>query len=211
MTAGEQWLQPAMLTTLVYRTGAAGARESGPERLLANGQCFLARAAALTDGYAPAKLSFSDDVTLARHSARAGKRVGFLDGSRLYRVRSYESLRQMWREWGRSIDLRDSATRGRQVVDALLLILAMGLPLFMIAGIAAGVIRGSPTVIDTLIAINAAFLLIRVLLLGALAGSYERPGSTFWLSPIADPVAVLRVILSTIRRPQSWRGRRYSL
>ena len=30
----------AILTTLVYRTGAAGAGKVGPDRLLANGQCF---------------------------------------------------------------------------------------------------------------------------------------------------------------------------
>ena len=31
-------------------------------------------------GYAPARASFSDDVTLARHLASRGARVGFLDG-----------------------------------------------------------------------------------------------------------------------------------
>jgi dolichol-phosphate mannosyltransferase len=48
-----------------------------------------------------------------------------------------------------------------------------------------------------------------VLLLGALAGSYERPGVTFWLSPLADIAAVYRVVLSTLKRPRAWRGRRY--
>ena len=213
MTAGEQWLQPAMLTTLVYRTGAAGAPDTRPDRLLANGQCFLARASVLAtgEGYAPARGSFSDDVTVARYYARAGSRVGFLDGSRLYRVRSYESLRQMWREWGRSIDLRDSTTRARQLLDALMLVLTMGLPLPVLAGVAAGVVRGAPNAIDALVAVNATFVLIRMLLLGALVGSYDRPRFTFWLSPIADPIAVLRVILSTLRRPRTWRGRTYRL
>lgn len=211
MTTGEQWLQPAMLATLVYRTGAAGGRLTAPDRLLANGQCFLARASVLAerDGYAPARTSFSDDVTLVRHYARTGKRVGFLDGSLLYRVRSYESVGQMWREWGRSIDLRDSTTRARQFLDASLLILAMALPLPSLIAVALGAGRGSPNAVDALIAINAAFVLIRVLLLGALVKSYERPRVTFWLSPLADPIAVLRVVLSTIRRPRAWRGRAY--
>ena len=212
MTTGEQWLQPALLATLVYRTGAAGAHDTRADRLLANGQCFLARASVLAerDGYAPARGSFSDDVTLVRYYARSGTRVGFLDGSRLYRVRSYESLGQMWREWGRSIDLGDSTLRGRQVVDTLLLVLAMGLPLPLLAGVAMGLVRGSPGVIDAVIAINAAFVLIRALLLGALVGSYDRPQFTFWLSPLADPIAVVRVLWSTVRRPRSWRGRTYS-
>ena len=210
MTAGEQLVQPAILATLVYRTGAAGGR-ARPASVLANGQCFLARASVLAgdDGYAPARRSFSDDVTLARHYARLGHRVGFLDGSRLYRVRSYESFSQMWREWGRSIDLRDSTTRARQLVDACVLALSMALPLPMLLLLGLGVLTGSPNVIDVLVALNLVFVLIRVLLQGALAGSYDRPGLAFWLSPLADPLAVLRVCLSTLRRPRAWRGRRY--
>jgi dolichol-phosphate mannosyltransferase len=212
MTAAEQWVQPAILATLVYRTGAAGGPDVSPDRVLANGQCFLARADVLAQGggYAPARSSFSDDVTLARHYARAGHRVGFLDGSRLYLVRSYESLGQMWREWGRSIDLGDSTSRTRQVVDNGLLILTLGLPIALLGLLAGRVLVGDPHVIDALIAINAALLVMRMILLGALAGSYERVSWTFWLSPLADPLAVVRVLLSSVRRPRSWRGRQYT-
>jgi len=38
----ERWLQPALLTTLIYRFGAPGT-EARPTRVRANGQCFLAR------------------------------------------------------------------------------------------------------------------------------------------------------------------------
>jgi dolichol-phosphate mannosyltransferase len=212
MTPAEQWVQPAILATLIYRTGAAGGTGARPDRLLANGQCFLARASVLAagDGYAPARASFSDDVTLVRHYARQGRRVGFLDGSRLYRVRAYESLGQMWREWGRSIDLRDATTPGRLLADALLLVLTLALPLPLLIAIAARAIVGPPNVIDALVGVNAVLLLIRALLLGALARSYDAPGFTFWLSPIADPVAVARVLTSTLRRPRYWRGRRYT-
>ena len=211
MTAAEQWVQPAILTTLVYRAGAVGAGRARPNRLLANGQCFLSRASVLAQGggYAPARASFSDDVTLARDYATRGWRVGFLDGSRLYLVRAYESLGQMWREWGRSIDLRDSTRPIWLVVDSVLLVLAQALPLPLLIAIASGLVRGAPNVVDALVAINAAFVLIRVLILGALAGSYERPGVAFWLSPLADIAAVFRVLLSTIRRPHAWRGRSY--
>ena len=212
MTAAEQWVQPAILTTLVYRTGAAGGKGNRPDRLLANGQCFLARASVLAngDGYAPARASFSDDVTLVRHYARRGARVGFLDGSRLYRVRAYESIGQMWREWGRSIDLRDSTTRVRQLADAVLLVLTLALPLPMLIALGACTVIAPPNVLDALFAVNAVLLVIRVLLLGALVHSYDRPGLTFWLSPLADPLAVARVIVSTVRRPRRWRGREYT-
>jgi dolichol-phosphate mannosyltransferase len=158
-------------------------------------------------GYAPARASFSDDVTLARDYAARGWRVGFLDGSRLYLVRAYESLGQMWREWGRSIDLRDSTRPIWLAVDSVFLVLAQALPFPLLIALASGVVRGAPNVVDALFAINAAFVLIRVLMLGALAGSYERPGVAFWLSPLADIAAVFRVLLSSARRPRAWRGR----
>ena len=50
----------------------------------------------------------------------------------------------------------------------------------------------------------------QTLMLFALAGSYERRGLPYWLSPLADPLAVLRIAVSTVLRPQTWRGREYS-
>jgi dolichol-phosphate mannosyltransferase len=209
----ERWLQPALLVTLVYRFGAAGA-DADPERVMANGQCFLARREVLlaAGGYAPARGSFCDDVTLARHLARAGSRVGFLDGSRLYDVRAYTSAREAWREWGRSLDLKDASSRPRQWLDVAFLAVAQGspLPVLLIAAIvvaARGVVAIQPAA--PLVSMSAALLLVRVLLQFALAGSYERRGLAFWLSPIADPLAALRIFLSTIRRPTQWRGRAY--
>ncbi len=213
MTPAEQWVQPAILTTLIYRTGAAGGQGTAPDRVLANGQCFLARRTVLDagGGYAPARRSFSDDVTLARHYAAQGYRVGFLDGSRLYRVRSYESLRQMWREWGRSIDLRDSTTRWGLVLDIAFLTLVQAIPLPIVVALALGRSGAMPNVITVMGVVNGCLLLIRVLILAALRHSYDRPGLPFWLSPLADPLAVLRVAISAVRRPTRWRGREYSV
>ena len=40
---GELWLQPALLMTLVYRFGPTGTGGDVPERVMANGQCFLCK------------------------------------------------------------------------------------------------------------------------------------------------------------------------
>ena len=117
----------------------------------------------------------------------------------------------MWREWGRSIDLGDSTTRGRQLVDAALLVLVQALPLPLLVAMAAGLATaGSRVLMDVLLSVNAALMLIRVLLLGALVKSYQRPGVSFWLSPLADVAAVARVLWSTVVRPRTWRGRTYA-
>jgi dolichol-phosphate mannosyltransferase len=211
-SAAERWLQPALLTTLVYRLGAAGT-DVDPERVLANGQCFLARRAVLeaNGGYAAARASFADDVTLARALARAGHRVGFLDGSRLYDVRAYTSVREVWREWGRSLDLKDATTRARQWADVLFLLVVQGTPLAALIVLLARAARGVPLGSEgnALLATSGALVAVRVLLQRALARSYAVRGVPFWLSPLADPLAALRILLSTLRRPTRWRGREY--
>ncbi len=210
-SASEQLLQPALLVTLVYRGGVAGS-DADPEHLLANGQCFLVRRETLHrhGGYAPARASFSDDVTLARHLARRGERVGFLDGSRLYRVRSYRSAGEMLREWGRSLDLRQATNAVRQWADIIQLTAVQGLPVLVliVLAIAASTSRLSASA-KLLVLVNAALLVVRLLLLGPLSRSYDRAGPTFWLSWLADPLAVARIVLSTVRRGRQWRGRKY--
>lgn len=213
LARAERWLQPAILTTLVYRTGVPG--RDAPERMLANGQCFLARRRVLDDagGYAAARASWADDVTLARSLARRGARVGFLDGSRLFDVRAYASVGEMWREWGRSVDLSDATPRARQWGDLAVLALGQAAPLW--TAIAAGVwlASGAPDthpVAAALLGVNAVLLTVRGALLWALRRSYAEPGVLYWLSPLADPAAVLRILLSTVRRPRRWRGRDFA-
>ncbi|GAC1694521.1 MAG: glycosyltransferase family 2 protein [Gemmatimonadaceae bacterium] len=208
------WLQPALLTTLVYRFGPTGsAAPSAPTRVMANGQCFLARREALTStgGYTPSARSFCDDVTLARHLATRGLRVAFLDGSRLYTVRSYRSLREVWREWGRSLDLKDASTPVVQWLDVFFLLLVQGLPLPILAALGvAGLQRLSPAV-TALAVVNGTLVAVRVLLSFALRGAYDRVGWTFWLSPVADPLAVARIVISSATRRRRWRGRDYGV
>lgn len=213
MTAGEQWLQPSMLLTLVYRFGAAGMTEPPPDRVMANGQCFLARREVLlaNGGYEAARQSWADDVTLSRTLASRGVRVGFLDGSRLYRVRAYESLTHMWREWGRSFDLSDATTRARQWFDVAYIVLAQGLPWLVLLAFALGVVARESTAGLALLRVNLVLVAIRLAMLGALFGSYEQRSIGFWLSPLSDPVAAWRLVLSSARRPRAWRGRTFTL
>jgi dolichol-phosphate mannosyltransferase len=211
-TGAEQFIQPAMLLTLVYRGGIAGGN-TDPERVMANGQCFLARRDVLLrhGGYAPARSSFADDVTLARHLARRGERVGFLDGSRLYAVSSYRSAREMWREWGRSLDLKNATSARRQWLDLAFLVAVQGAPIIVLLALAAAS-RGIEFTADlrALAAVNGIALAIRLLLLRPLSRSYDHTAWTFWLSWLADPLAVARIVISTITRRRRWRGRAYA-
>ena len=213
MTVAEQWLQPAMLTTLVYRFGAAGEKASAPDRVMANGQCFLAKRSVLlaNGGYSSARRSWCDDVTLARHMARNGARVGFLDGAKIIGVRAYSGIGQMWREWGRSIDLKDGTTPFTQFLDCCFVVLTQFVPLpaLLLAGLLHAPEWRAGGLGAAWFWVNVSLLSIRILLQFGLAGSYAERHWTFWLSFTADPVAAVRIVLSSLKRPRQWRTRHY--
>ncbi len=213
---GEFWLQPALLMTLVYRFGATGSAADGAERVMANGQCFLCRRSLLVQlaGYSSARSSFCDDVTLARNAAQLGAKVGFLDGAKLLKVRMYEGALETWHEWGRSLDLKDAASVQQKWGDLAFLIAVQGLPLLLTLLSAICLILGWATLpIQLLLGLNLGLLLIRFALCWAIVPSYDfsqaKASWSFWLSPLADPLAVYRIWLSSSRRPTQWRGREY--
>ncbi len=214
---GELWLQPALLMTLVYRFGATGAIADGSERVMANGQCFLCRRSLLVSlgGYTVAKGSFCDDVTLARYAASQGAKVGFLDGANVLKVRMYEGMAETWREWGRSLDLKDASSVGQKWGDLGFLLAVQGLPLVVVLLLLAGIGLGfAPLSAWIALGVNGALVVMRFALCGAIAPSYDFSQATaswtFWLSPLADPAAVYRIFLSSLRSPKQWRGRDYS-
>jgi dolichol-phosphate mannosyltransferase len=131
---GECLLQPALLMTLLYRFDPAGITTEQPERVMANGQCFLCRRSVLAavGGYTSARSSFCDDVTLARHIAAQGFKVGFLDGAKVLKVRMYEGAVETWKEWGRSLDLKDASPSAQVWGDLWLLSAVQGLPLLVV-------------------------------------------------------------------------------
>ena len=52
-------------------------------------------------------------------------------------------------------------------------------------------------------------LLLRWGMLIAIAPCYANSSGFFWLSPFADLLAVLRILLSSLQKPKQWRGRSY--
>ncbi|MEJ7764530.1 MAG: glycosyltransferase [Acidimicrobiales bacterium] len=195
--AAEQLLHPAMLATIVYRFGAPSGTASA-RRVLANGQCLVARRQRLAElgGFASAAGHMTDDIALARGLAARGARVGFLDGSRLVEVDMHDSAAELWREWGRSLPMADVTAPLQQVGDLAVVWLAQALPLpRLLAG------RGTPA--------DVALVLLRLGLGVATAGSYRRPAPLTWAAPLTDVPAAGRLTWGAIRPVRSWRGRHY--
>ncbi|WP_341528828.1 2'-O-glycosyltransferase CruG [Nostoc sp. UHCC 0302] len=215
---GECWLQPALLMTLLYRFDPAGINTEQPERVMANGQCFLCRRQVLAavGGYISASSSFCDDVTLARNIAARGFNVGFLDGAKVLKVRMYEGAMETWKEWGRSLDLKDASSIAQLWGDLWVLSAVQALPLLVVLAylLLSPTLPLFPSPPHLLLGLNLFLLVIRFAMLIAIAPSYDRKSATgswlFWLSPLADPIAVLRIFLSAFRTPREWRGRKYN-
>jgi dolichol-phosphate mannosyltransferase len=168
----------------------------------------------MLDGYSSARNSFCDDVTLARYAAAQGAKVGFLDGVKLLKVRMYEGMAETWKEWGRSLDLKDAATPIQTWGDVAFLALVQGLPLVLLPVLIALVSLGyAAPVLWICLGMNALLVTMRFALLWAIASSYDasqgKGAWAFWLSPFADPLAVVRIALSASRTPTQWRGRQY--
>jgi dolichol-phosphate mannosyltransferase len=195
----EQALHAAFLATLVYRFGPVGPRvPPPPHRVLANGQCAAFRRDRMlaSEGFERVRGNMTDDVALARSLASAGWKVGFLDAGGLLEVDMHASAAEVWREWGRSLPLRDTTGPAALAADLAVVWLTCALP-------AVRLLLGRPTRLD--LALSGT----RLLLAGALRGSYVRPGAGVWLSPLLDPVAAARLTWTSLRPVRTWRGRSY--
>jgi dolichol-phosphate mannosyltransferase len=137
-----------------------------------------------------------------------------LDGAKVIRVRMYAGMAETWREWGRSLDLKDATTPAQLWSDVALLILVQGLPLPLSIVFGMWGWEHANPIVRLAIDLNLLLVAIRCALLLAVYPSYYRArfslaAGLFWLSPFADPLAVFRILLSAMRKPKQWRGRVY--
>lgn len=196
--AGERWLHPSMLTSLVYRLGPPGVGARRPHRTMASGQCMVVDRRRLLDagGFHRVSDELVEDVALARHLAVDGHQVRFVDGSSVLGVEGYGSLASAWRGWGRSLDLAPVTATPWQLLDLAVVWAAMALPLPRLASR-----RGD--------AVDVVALALRAGTLVGTGRAYRRRGPAFWLSPLADLAVAARITAGTLRPSRRWRGRSY--
>ena len=200
---GAQWLHPAMLTTLVYRYGPSGYKgKVKSDSQLANGQCmaFLRRDAIDNDVLTRVRGETIEDVALVRLVASMGWSVAMLDGSKLLTVRMFESFTDTWNGWGRSLSLASVDNARRVFGHSIVLMLAQVAPLWML-------VLGLST------PVSIALLLIRIGTLFGMHRAYLQHSLWYWLSPLADALALIALFRGLIRqvfgRKATWRGRTY--
>ncbi len=198
-------IHPPMLTTLIYRYGSPGHAHRDLHRVQANGQCFFSRRQVLLDtqACAAARASLCEDITIVRRLAQCGETVGFYESDGLADVTMYHDWRETWNNWPRSLAMRDQYFGWREFTGLIgvLIVQALPLPAFLL-----GWFTNAPF---WLLSAAAFLLLIRIGVLRGLSRAYPRRPWTYWLSPLADLPAVLRIIQFALRRRHTWRGRTY--
>lgn len=196
-------LHPAMLATLVYRFGAPGREIRSVGEAQANGQCFLVRRALLDaiGGFHSVRDSICEDVTLARALIDRGVPVGFYEAGDLAWARMYESGADLWRNWPRSLPMRDRYVGPLAFLLLLQALLTQALPLpftlYLLLTRRTGLALG----------VNGALLVARLGVLAGTARAYRRRPWTYWLSPLADLPVVLEISRRALQRRHLWRGR----
>lgn len=203
--AAEALVHPSLLATLVYRFGSPGRANTDPSAVQANGQCFLARRDLLiaTGALESARTSLCEDVTIARAIAARGEPVGFYEADGLVGVRMYASAREAWRNWPRSLAMRDRFFGWREALGLVEILLVQALPLPALA-VAVGL--GAPPLV---VFLEAALVACRVGVLAGMARAYPARPFTYWLSPVTDLPVAARLLAAALRRRNRWRGLAY--
>jgi dolichol-phosphate mannosyltransferase len=197
-------VHPALLTTLVYRFGIPGHTTRRVAAVQANGQCALYRREPLerSGGFTTAWASVCEDVTVARALATNGYAVGFHEADGLASVDMYASWSDAWKNWTRSLPLRDQYAGRAGWLGLTEVALAQALPLPVLLMLW----RSAPRPRFAL-AINGLLVLVRLGVLGGTARAYAWRPWTYWLSPLADLPVAVQLWRNALQRTHVWRGR----
>jgi dolichol-phosphate mannosyltransferase len=197
-------VHPAMLTTLIYRFGLPGREATRVADVQASGQCFLApRALLIAHGaFGNVRTSRCEDVTLARSLVASGVPVGFYEAGDLVSVKMYADAGETWRNWPRSLTLRDRFAPFGGWLGLTEVALVQAFPLPLAIALAVFHATGSFTY-----AVAAVLTCVRLGVLCGAARAYVQRPWTYWLSPLADVPVALALFVSAFRRRHTWRGR----
>jgi len=193
-----------MAASIPYRAGPTDVPGWQPpwRRANANGQCVVVRRAPFlaAGGWARVRGHLVEDVALARAVRRGGGTVGFVDAADLLDVRMYESARETWTGWSRSLMSPDVNGPVQQALDLLVLwtCVALPLPRLLLRR------RAAPGRWP-----DAALLAARLGFHAALARSYRPRGAPYWAAPLLDLPVVAGLTWSALRPRRTWRGRSY--
>jgi len=199
------WIvHPSMLASLVYRCGMPHRVFRSPQRLLFNGQAMLLHRSVLPflGGFRDLAFTNAEDIALARTLTARGIPVALFEALDDSFVTMYGDGRETWQNWPRSLPLQDGTSRCQRMLELGELVATQGawLPLLVLAAV-------EPTV--RLPAWLAA--LSRAGIAFGMRRAYRQKRWWYWLSPLADPFVVARIVSAAATRSPRWHGRHIAL
>ena len=194
-TWSEKLIQPLLqwswMSTVVLRLAESTSR---PSMVVANGQFFVVRRAALEkiSGYEAVKADVLDDVFLGRALVKSGSHGCVANGASIASTRMYTSWREIQSGYGKSLHVAFGSIFGSLTVIAFLFITGIA-PL--IAGISGSYVAwyayGGVTLTRTMSSIKSG-----------------RNGLDGFLHPISSALLIYLIIYSWIMRGEvQWKGR----
>lgn len=197
-------LHPSMLTTLVYRFGIPGHATNRPDRVQANGQCFLVDRNLLerVGGFGSVLGSICEDVTLARRIAASGEPVGFYESAGLVRTEMHSGAVDAWRNWPRSLPMHDRFSGRGTALGLAEIIAVQAAPLWLFFG---GLL--SRRTEHPFVRLQAILLMARFGVLAGTARAYPHRPWSYWFSPLVDLPVGLEIVRRSRQRTHRWRGR----
>jgi dolichol-phosphate mannosyltransferase len=203
-SSGLGLVHPALLATLVYRFGIPGRITRRIHEVQANGQCFLVHRQALRacGGFATAAHSLCEDITMARALVAAGYPIGFFETDDLVSVQMYRSAGEAWRNWTRSLPMRDQFSGVHTLLGWMEILLVQGLPLPLFLALLVLGKRSHPVTL-----LNGCLAAVRIGVLFGMARAYKSRGFPYWLSPLCDLPVAIQLAKKALQRQHVWRGR----
>ena len=127
--------------------------------------------------------------------------MGFYEADDLAWVKMYANGRDVWRNWPRSLPLRDqyAGVAGALGLAEVVLVQALPLPLVVLLRLICAR-RWMRT-------LNLVLVLARLGVLLGTVRAYRRVLWSYWLSPLCDGPAAVALCRSALRRRHTWRGR----
>ena len=157
------------------------------------------------DGHRAVRGQLAEDVKFAQHVKRMGKTLWYGDGRRVYRVRMYESLQDIWRGFTRNLFPAFSGKLGILAATlAYLTVVFILPPVLALAGYA----LGAPW---TLLAL-APYILIVALRLGIALALRRDTLLSAVLNPLAWSITLAIAVASVVKNRKTgaeWKGRVY--
>ncbi len=195
-------LHASMLATLVYRVGLPGTVPRHAGEVLANGQAMLAATDLLRSGdlWRMAARSRCEDVTIARALHAQGVTVASVEADDI-EVEMYASVGDAWRNWPRSLALRDGLTRPAPWTGLAAATAVQALPGLLLA-------LARPARLPATVTLSALLgTALRFAVGVGIARAYPRSRGWAALAPLADLPVLLRLWQAALARRHTWRGR----